>query len=99
MRCYVEYRQEIPRSEVLFGVYFRIKMALLPKFRRFSDGKLVLGYTTAASKVMKSKNKPIGHSKGPEQVSVNSTAILLFDMYFVLVYKSLYTAREMLFLD
>ncbi len=90
---------EIPRSEVLSGVHFRSKMAILPKFRRFSDGKLILGYTTAASQVMKRKDKPIGHSKGPEQVSANSTAILLFDMYFGLVYKSLHTAREMLFLD
>ncbi len=77
---------EIRRSEFFSSVYFGSKMRISPKFRRFSDGKLILGYTTAASQVMNRKDKPIGHSKSPEEVSANSTAILfIFDMKFVLV--------------
>ena len=47
-------------------------MAGFPKFRRFADGKLVLGYTKEASNGMKSQDKPSGPSQNPDEVSAMS---------------------------
>lgn len=45
-------------------------MSALPKFRRFLDGRLILAYTSEAALVMKSKNKPLGPSQSPDEVSL-----------------------------
>jgi len=61
-------------------------MARMPKFRRFSNGDLMLGYTGEADEVFKrnseqqdkrrEKNEPQVFSKPPEEVSLNNLELL-----------------------
>ena len=44
-------------------------MEYLPTFRRFSDGKLILGYTKEALEVKK-KKKPTGPSQNANEVNI-----------------------------
>ena len=63
-------------------------MARMPKFRRFSNGDLILGYTAEADEVFKrnseqqdkrrEKSVPQVTSKPPEEVSLNNIELLRF---------------------
>ena len=63
-------------------------MAKMPKFRRFTNGDLILGYSAEADEVFKrnseqqdkrrEKNEPQLISKPPEEVSLNNLELLRF---------------------